>query len=143
MPVKIVSEAQLRRLKKSGKVRKKMGAQPEKTMPTPVAAKGGERMSGSKPAEQPVLAPSVAPVAPEMPEVKAPKVESTASMSASIALRDGLLQNLIENNTQAIESFRLALTEQKPRVGVAYRHTVNRNKKSSLIDEVISTPIES
>lgn len=126
-----VSQVELRRLKKKGKVRKKMGAQPEKTMPTPVAAKGGERMSGSKPAEQPVLAPSI-------PE---PTPQPMASMSASMELRDGLLHDLIANNTQAIDSFRLALAEQKPRAGVPYRHTVNRGK-DKLIDYVDSIPIE-
>jgi hypothetical protein len=64
-------------------------------------------------------------------------------MSASMAFRDGLLESLIENNTKAIESFRLALTEQKPRRGIGYRHTVNRDTKTSLIKEVISTPLES
>lgn len=126
-----VSQVELKRLKKKGKVRRKMGVQPEKSMPAPVV-KDDKGMSGSESAEkQPVLAPSPEPTQP------------MASMSASMELRDGLLQDLIANNTKAIENMRQALAEQKPRPGIAYRHKVNRNEKSSLIDEVISTPMES
>lgn len=124
--MKTVSENQLNRLKKKGKVRKKMGAQPERKMLEPVAMEG-EGMSGSVPEVQPVPTPEPQPM---------------ASMSASMEVRDGLLERVIENNTVAIENMRQALTEQKPRRGIGYRHKVNRDSKTSLIDEVISTPIE-
>jgi hypothetical protein len=126
--MRTVSQVELKRLKKKGKVRKKMGAQPTKK-PEPVATVG-EGMSGSVPTELPT--PALTPV----------PVEQTASMSASMEYRDGLLEGLIENNTKAIDTFRLALTEQKPRAGISYRHKVNRDVKTSLIDEVISTPME-
>ena len=128
--MKKVSQIELKRLKKKGKVRKKMGAQPEKEKPAPVSTRG-EGMSGSKPTEKP--APALTP---------APQPEPMASMAGSMAYRDTMLENLIANNTKAIESFRLALTEQKPRPGIAYRHKVVRDKKTSLIDEVISTPMK-
>lgn len=128
--MKKVSQIELKRLKKKGKVRKKMGAQPEKEKPAPVAT-SGEGMSGSKPTELPAPAP-----APK------PQPEPMASMAGSMAYRDTMLENLIANNTKAIESFRLALTEQKPRPGIAYRHKVVRDSKTSLIDEVISTPMK-
>jgi hypothetical protein len=131
--VKKVSESELKRLKKKGKVRKKLGAQPVKEKPASVAP-DDKGMSGSKSAELPVSAPTPPPPAP---------VEQTASMAASMAVRDGLLERVIENNTAAIAEFRQALAEQKPRAGVPYRHRVIRDKKSSLIDEVISTPMES
>jgi hypothetical protein len=91
-------------------------------------------MSGSKPTELPAPAPT--------PEPKPESTEPMASMAGSMAYRDTMLENLIANNTKAIESFRLALTEQKPRPGIAYRHKVVRDSKTSLIDEVISTPME-
>lgn len=128
--MKKVSQIELKRLKKKGKVRKKMGAQPEKEKPAPVTERG-EGMSGSKPTEAPAPAP-----APK------PQPEPMASMAGSMAYRDTMLENLIANNTKAIESFRLALTEQKPRPGIAYRHKVVRDSKTSLIDEVISTPMK-
>ena len=131
--MKKVSQVELKRLKKKGKVRKKMGAQPEKEQPAPVAA-GGEGMSGSRPTEP--LAP-----APK-PEPKPEPTEQMASMAASMAYRDSMLENLIANNTKAIESFRLALAEQKPRPGIPYRHKIVRDNKTSLIDEVISTPMK-
>ena len=134
--MKKVTEAQLKRLKKKGKVRRKMGAQPEKDKPespAPVAPEG-KGMSGSAPAEPPVSAP---------PPPEPPAPEPMASMAASMAYSDGLLESLIENNTKAIESFRLQLLTQKPQAGVPYRHKVIRDKKTSLIDEVISTPMES
>ena len=133
MPVRKVSQTELKRLKKKGKVRRKMGAQPEKEKPASVAP-DDEGMSGSELAEPLAPAPT-----PEPPPVEQPM----ASMSASMQLRDGLLQDLIANNTRAIEDFSKRLAEQKPRAGVAYRHKVIRDKKSSLIDEVISTPMES
>ena len=131
-----VSQVELKRLKKKGKVRKKMGAQPEKrTMPAPVA-KDGEGMSGSTLSDkQPVQAPST-------PKVEKAATQPIASMSASMELRDGLLKDLISNNTRVIEEFRLALKEQKSRQGTGYRHRINRNSKTSLIEEVISTPME-
>ena len=129
-----VSESQLKRLKKKGKVRKKMGAQPERESPAPVA-KDGEGMSGSKPTEQP--APALTPPPPPAP---AAAPEPMASMSASMAVRDGLLEKVIDNNTRAISEFRLALETQKPRAGVGYEHTVKRGK-DKLIDKVISLPI--
>lgn len=128
-----VSQVELKRLKKKGKVRKKMGAQPEKESPALVAT-ADEGMSGSELTEQPVPALAPAPSEPLQP---------MASMSASMELRDGLLKDLIANNTQAIDSFRLALEEQKPRPGIPYRHKVIRDKKSSLIDYVDSIPMES
>ena len=130
--MKKVSQIELKRLGKKGKVRKKMGAQPEKEKPAPVSTRG-EGMSGSKPTEKPAPAPTPTP---------APQPEPMASMAGSMAYRDTMLENLIANNTKAIESFRLALTEQKPRPGIAYRHKVVRDGKTSLIDEVISTPMK-
>jgi len=129
--MKKVSQIELKRLKKKGKVRKKMGAQLEKEKSAPVVA-SGKGMSGSKPTEPPAPAP----------EPKPEPTEPMASMAGSMAYRDTMLENLIANNTKAIESFRLALTEQKPRPGIAYRHKVVRDSKTSLIDEVISTPME-
>ena len=129
--MKTVSAAELRRLKKMGKVRRKLGAQPEKEKPELVTKDDGG-MSGSELPERP---------APALPEpLPALPAEPMASMSASMQYRDTLLETLIQNNTAAIEGFRQALLEQKPRVGIPYRHKVIRDKKSSLIDEVISTP---
>jgi len=127
-----VSSGELRRLKKKGKVRKKMGAQPVTEKPEPVV-KDDKGMSGSVSTGKPAPALAPTPVPAEQP---------MASMSASMEYRDSLLESLIENNTTAINSFRLALTEQKPRAGIPYRHKVIRDKSSSLIDEVISTPME-
>jgi hypothetical protein len=124
-----VSEVELKRLKKRGKVRRKLGAQPKTEKPEPVVAEG-IRKSGSEPETQPVPASTPAPV------------EQSASMSASMALRDGLLEQLVSNNTAAIERFSLALAAEKPKRGVAYRHTVNRSK-DKLIDFVDSIPMES
>lgn len=132
--MKKVSQAELKRLKRKGKVRRKMGAQPEKEKPA-LVAEGSEGMSGSEPTEPP------APVL--TPEPPPPVEQPMASMSASMELRDGLLQDLIASNTAAIERFSQALAEQKPRPGIPYRHKVVRDKKTSLIDEVISTPMES
>ena len=134
--MKKVSAVELKRLKKKGKVCKKLGAQPAKQKPESVA-KDDKGMSGSVSTEQP--APAL------IPQVEKPAVQEQpmAAMAASNTARDMLLESLIENNTRAIESFRLALAEQKPRQGVSYRHKVLRNEKSSLIDEVISTPMES
>lgn len=130
-----VSQVELKRLKKRGKVRKKMGAQPEKEKPAPVAT-AGEGMSGSAPTEPPM------PASPPQVEQPAVQEQPMASMAASMAVRDALLERMIDNNALAIAEFRQALTEQKPRVGVSYRHKVVRDKKSSLINEVISTPME-
>lgn len=136
--MKKVSAIELKRLKKKAKVRRKMGAQPVKESPAPVAPEG-KGMSGSEPTELPAPAPVSAseplPVATEA-------TEPMASMSASMAYRDTMLENLIANNTKVIDEFRLALADQKPRPGIAYRHKVVRDKKSSLIDEVISTPMD-
>lgn len=123
-----VSQVELKRLKKKGKVRRKMGAQPEKTMPT-LVAKDDKGMSGSVSAEQPVSAPTPEPAQP------------MASMSASMELRDGLLQDLVANNTKAIDDFRQALEKEKPRMGVSYRHTVKRGE-DKLIDYVDSIPMD-
>lgn len=128
-----VSPTELKRLKKKGKVRKKMGAQPETEKPALVAPES-KGMSGSKPTELP--APALPPTPP--PE---PVEQPMAAMSASNELRDGLLQDLIANNTRAISEFRLALTEQKPRPGIPYRHKVVRDKSSKLIDYVDSIPM--
>lgn len=131
-----VGASELRRMKKSGKVRKKLGAQPAKEKPVSVAPKD-EGMSGSASAEPPAPAPI------PQPEKLAVQEQPMASMSASMEYRDTLLETLIQNNTAAIQGFRQALLEQKPQPGKAYRHKVIRDKKSSLIDEVISTPMES
>lgn len=132
--MKTVSMTQLNRLKKKGKVRKKLGVQPEKEKPASVVPVA-EGMSGSEVTEPPApaLAPEPPPPAP---------VEPMASMSASMELRDGLLQDLIANNTRAIDEFRQALVQQKPRAGVPYEHTVKRGK-DKLIEKVISIPMES
>lgn len=132
--MKKVSAVELRRLKKLGKVRRKMGAQPEKEKPEPVV-ESDSGMSGSMSIDQP------APVLP--PEPSMPEVQPMASMSASMEYRDGLVDALIEQNAKAIALFEVSLANQKPRPRVPYRHTVNRDSKTSLINEVISTPIES
>lgn len=133
-----ISAAELRRLKKKGKVRKKMGAQPEKEKPVSVAS-DDKGMSGSVSTEKPAPAPVIQLPAP----APMPEPQPMASMSASMEYRDTLLETLIQNNTAAIEGFRQALLEQKPQPGKAYKHSIIRDKKSSLINEVISTPMES
>ena len=127
-----VGASELRRMKKSGKVRKKLGAQPAKEKPVSVAPKD-EGMSGSASAE---------PLAP------APAPQPMAAMSASMEYRDSLLENLVENNTKAIQDFGVRLDSLKPAELSAWhraafiRHKVVRDKKSSLIDYVDSVPME-
>ena len=134
--MKRVSQVELKRLKKKGKVRKKMGAQPAKERPVPVAT-SGEGMSGSAPTEQP---------APVLPPAPAP--EPMASMAAPMAVRDALLEDLIANNTRAISEFGARLEAMKPAELSAWqkaafiRHKVVRDNKSSLIDYVDSVPME-
>lgn len=126
--MKTVSAVELKRLKKKGKVRKKMGAQPAKEKPGSVDV-DDEGMSGSTSEAKPAPALTPEPLQPQ------------ASMSASMELRDGLLQDLITNNTQVIAEFRQTLAEQKPRPGIPYRHKVVRGK-DKLIDYVDSIPME-
>ena len=134
-----VSPTELKRLKKKGKVRKKMGAQPETEKPV-LAAPEDKGMSGSASTEPPAPAPIPAPAPVEQP---------MASMSASQQLRDGLLQDLIANNTQAIQDFSARLNGMKPAElskwhrAAFVRHKVVRDKKSSFIDYVDSIPMDS
>ena len=130
-----VSQVELKRLKKKGKVRRKMGAQPEKERPASVA-KDGEGMSGSVPAEQPV---------PVLPSAPAP--EPMASMAAPMAARDALLEDLIANNTRAISVFGEKLAAMTPRELSKWqkadfiRHNIER-RDDKLIDYVDSIPME-
>ena len=134
MPVKKVTEAQLKRMKKKGKVRKKMGAQPEKERLEPVAPET-EGMSGSEGTERP---------APTLPEPDT----GMAAMSASMEMRDKLLTGLVENNTRAIQEFGEKLATLKPAELSKFqradfvRHQVVRDKQTSLIDYVDSIPME-
>lgn len=126
--MRIVSKDELNRMKKGGvKVKRRLG-----TKSLEPDAEDGASLSGESTSKAP--APALTPPAPT------PDTQPMASMSASMQYRDTLLETLIQNNTAAIEGFRQALLAQKPRVGVSYRHKVIRDKKSSLIDEVISTP---
>jgi len=127
--MKTMSQKDFDRLgKKRGvKVKRKMGAQPKKPEPD-VKVDDAVALSGV-----------------ETPETKtpAPALQPAASMSASTAARDAQLEMVISNNTKVIQKFQAQLVAQLSAVKkrVAWRHKVLR--KDQLIDEVISTPIES
>lgn len=129
-----VSKTELKRLKKKGNVRKKMGAQPEKERPEPVA-KDSEGMSGSAVAEQPV------PVLPEPAPEPAPVPH--AAMAVSNAARDAAFESMVANNTQVINDFKdsLALVA-KPRKRVPWDHDLIRDEKTGLLKKIRSTPLE-
>lgn len=126
-----VSEIELKRLKKKGTVRKKLGAQPEKERPEPVAD-DDKGMSGSVTPEQP------APVLPE------PEVKPYAAMGASNAARDAAFEDMMRMNQQVINDFKdnLAIT-MKPRKRVPWDHDLIRDEKTGLLKKIRSTPVES
>jgi hypothetical protein len=134
--MKKVTQKELDRIakKKGIKIKRKFGAQPEKPEPE---VKEEDALSGVDLSET----STPAPASPPEPLQLAP--EPFAAMSASIAASNANTEKLIENNTKALENFRIQLAEQAANVPkrVPWRHTVKRTDKQ-LIKEVISTPIE-
>ena len=133
--MKKMTQKELDRLgkKKGFKVKRKLGAQPKKPEPD-VEIKDEEALSGAD-------LPEIEAPAPALPlEVN---MEPFAAMSASNAVRDAQMQELVNNNTQAIKDFQVQLAEQVAVVPnrVPWRHTIKRTDKN-LIKEVISTPME-
>jgi len=130
--MKTVSAVELKRLKKRGKVRRKLGAQPEREKPEPVV-KDDEGMSGSVSAERP---------APALVNEPAIDMQPFASMAASMAASQASVEILIGNNTKVMQQFREDLAEiKKPRHRVPWEHTVKRTDKG-LINKIISIPQE-
>jgi len=128
--MKTVSKKELDQLRKKGgvKVKRHLGTK-QKTPEPEVAA--SMPLSGSIPTKAPAPAS-----APEL------DLKPFASMAASMAVRDAHLEEVIANNTKVVEKFRQDITElKKPRKQVPWRHKVLRTDKL-LIDEVISTPLE-
>lgn len=133
--MKKMTQKELDRLgkKKGFKVKRKLGAQPKKPEPE-VEVKDEEALSGAD-------LPEIEAPAPALPlEVN---MEPFAAMSASNAVRDAQMQQLVNNNTLAIETFQKQLATQVAAVPnrVPWRHKVKRTDKG-LIDYVTSTPQE-
>ena len=144
-----VSERELKRLRKKGTVRKKMGEQPAKERPEPVAD-GDKGMSGSVTPEQP------APVLPSESarEVPPGMVETSrdndhthlvphAAMAVSNEARDAAFEDMMTMNGKVIEEFRKELSERKPRKRVPWDHDLIRDDKTGLLKKIRSTPLES
>lgn len=146
--MKQVSARELKRLRKKGTVRKKLGAQPVKERPEPVAD-GDKGMSGSVTLEQP------APVLPEAArEVPPGMVETTndndhthlvpyAAMGASNSARDAAFDDMIAMNGKVIDEFRKEISEREPRKRVPWDHDLIRDEKTGLLKKIRSTPLES
>ena len=124
-----VSAVELKRLRNKGTVRKKMGDQPVKERPEPVAD-DDKGMSGSVASEQP------APVLPE------PERVPHAAMGASNVARDAAFEDMMALNQTVIEEFRKELAERKPRKRVPWDHDLIRNEKTGLLKKIRSTPLE-
>lgn len=144
-----VSELELKRLRKSGTVRKKMGEQPVKERPGPVAD-GDKGMSGSVTLEQPapVLPESKREVPPGMVETSRDKDHTHlvphAAMAVSNQARDAATEDMLAMNQQVISEFRESLaTMAKPRKRVPWDHDLIRDDKTGLLKKIRSTPLES
>jgi len=128
--VRQVSERELKRLSKKGTVRKKMGEQPAKERPEPVAD-GDKGMSGSVTPEQPV------PVLPE------PAPVPHAAMAVSNEARDAAFDDMVAMNQQTIKEFGERLASMaKPRKRVPWDHDLIRDDKTGLLKKIRSTPLE-
>jgi hypothetical protein len=130
MPVRQVSAVELKRLRKKGTVRKKLGAQPVKERSEPVAD-DDKGMSGSVTPEQP------APILPE------PAPVQHAAMGASNVARDAAFEDMLAMNGKVIEEFRREVSEREPRKRVPWDHDLIRDNKTGLLKRIRSTPIES
>lgn len=111
--MRTVSQVELKRLKKKGKVRKKMGAQPVKKKPE-AAATAGEGMSGSVPTEQPTPAP--------IPQIEKPAVQERQAPTFAP-------EPVFDNGSFEIDTS--ALLQQ-------WSYSVLRNEKGQM-DKVVAT----
>ncbi len=146
-----VSESELKRLRKKGTVRKKMGAQPEKERPEPVAD-DDKGMSGSVPPEQPapvLTSESEREIPPGMVETSRDKDHTHlvpyAAMAVSNDARDAAFDDLVATNKKVIEDFTVELKEQRANVRkrVPWDHDLIRDDKTGLLKKIRSTPLES
>ena len=108
--MRTVSATELKRLKKKGKVRKKMGVQPEKEKPVPVTP-AVEGKSGSEVAELPAPAPAPEPV-PElrgqMQTIAAAKMSmgeqaTVRALQEEMLLLKHLMDELLESNNRLVQ----------------------------------------